>query len=148
MGRRYNKQENGLNSMQLHVCRSKYMQGGRGYWAVYYTYHQSFMICFPTNFWDLYWFLIGLFFKFQPLIVNYRRFNFVDHHCGCTSIYCPLSYPFRTLKYMCKHLKYITQVYQNYIWNVFQLLHRYFSNSGKVFKFSFDESHIYYLSLY
>ena len=32
---------------------------------------------------------------FQPLIVLYRRGNFVYHHWRCTSIYRTLSYPFR-----------------------------------------------------
>ena len=34
---------------------------------------------------------------FQPLILIYRRGNFVYHHWECTSIYRPLSYPFRSL---------------------------------------------------
>ena len=32
-----------------------------------------------------------------PLSVIYRKGNFVYHHKGCTSIYRPLSYPFRFL---------------------------------------------------
>ena len=34
---------------------------------------------------------------FQSLILIYRRGNFMYHHWGCTSIYWPLSYPFRSL---------------------------------------------------
>ena len=34
---------------------------------------------------------------FQLLIVSYKRGNFVNHHLSCTSIYWPLSYPFRSL---------------------------------------------------
>ena len=34
---------------------------------------------------------------FQPLIIIYRRGNFVDYHWGYISIYRPLSYPFRSL---------------------------------------------------
>ncbi len=46
--------------------------------------------------------LIGCFIKssvqpFQPLILIYRRDNIVYYHWGCTSIYRPLSYPFRSL---------------------------------------------------
>ena len=41
---------------------------------------------------------------FQLLIVIYRRGNFCNHFCnhywGCTSIYRPLSYPFRPLQIM------------------------------------------------
>ena len=45
-------------------------------------------------------FLIGQFIKFsvqtfQLLIFNYRGYNFVSHW-GCTSIYRPLSHPFRS----------------------------------------------------
>ena len=39
---------------------------------------------------------------FQPLIVIYRRDNLVYNHCGCTSIYWPLSYPFRSLELITK----------------------------------------------
>ena len=35
---------------------------------------------------------------FQPLIIIYKRGNFVYHHKGyCTSIYRQISYPFRSL---------------------------------------------------
>ena len=34
---------------------------------------------------------------FQPQILNYSWSNFVYHHRGFTSIYRPLSYPFRSL---------------------------------------------------
>ena len=34
---------------------------------------------------------------FQPLTLFYRRCNFVYHHWGCTSIYRPLSFPFRSV---------------------------------------------------
>ena len=80
--------------------------------AVYYTSPQSFKISFL--FVDLKTlgtfnkFLIGWFIKlsvltFQPLIEIYRRGNFVYHHSGYTSIYRPLSYPFRSLP--CKRVK-------------------------------------------
>ena len=36
-------------------------------------------------------------FTFQPLILIYGRDNFVYHHWGCTWVYRPLSYPFRSL---------------------------------------------------
>ena len=36
---------------------------------------------------------------FQPLILIYRRGNFVCHDWGCTSIFRPLSYPFKSLVY-------------------------------------------------
>ena len=47
--------------------------------------------------------LIHLFLKlivqtFKPLIIIYRRCNFVYHYWGCTSIYWQLSYPFRSLQ--------------------------------------------------
>ncbi len=34
---------------------------------------------------------------FQPIIVVYRRSNFVYYYWGRTSIYQPLDYPFRSL---------------------------------------------------
>ena len=54
------------------------------------------------NFGDFYWILIGCFNKlsfqtFQPLVIIYRRGNFVYQHLVCTSIYRTLSYPFRSL---------------------------------------------------
>ena len=65
----------------------------RGQCSVYYTSLQSFR-CWLFNFGDFYWILIGWFIKFQPPILIYRRFNFVYHYLGVTSIYQPLSYPF------------------------------------------------------
>ena len=78
-------------------------QGGRGHWTVYYTIPQSFMITISYLMayqpWGLLLNLIGWFIKlsfraFQPLIVIYRRSNFVYQNWWCTSIYRPLSYPF------------------------------------------------------
>ena len=62
----------------------------------------TFFYSFTQQFWELYWTLIGLLINlsvqtFQPLIVIYRRGNFVYHHGWCTSIYWTLSYPFRSL---------------------------------------------------
>ena len=92
-----------MNTVVLQVTKS---QGGRGHWAVYYTSLQSF-----TRFSYLlgqqlryfYWILIGLFIKlnvqsFEPIIVIYRRDNYINNHWGCTSMYQPLAYPFRSLK--------------------------------------------------
>ena len=36
----------------------------------------------------------------QPLILIYIGGNFVHHYGGLTSIYWPLSYPFRSLDYL------------------------------------------------
>ncbi len=78
-------------------------QGGRGHWAVYYTSRQivliTFVIRWVNNFGALILFvwLIKLSVKiFQPLIVMYKV-NFVYYYWGCTLIYRPLSYPFRSL---------------------------------------------------
>ena len=89
----------------LHV--SKTSQGGREHCAVYYTSPQSFTIFFVlfvglTTLGNLIDF-IGCFVKFiiqkfQPLIVINRRGIFVYHNWGCTSIYWPLSHPFRYLE--------------------------------------------------
>ena len=35
----------------------------------------------------------------QPLIVIFKRDNFVNYHCVWTSIHVPLSYPFRSLTF-------------------------------------------------
>ena len=61
-----------------------------------------FLIHWLNNFGK--WILIGWLIKFsvqtfQPLIVNYRRGNFVYHHWVCTLIYRLLSYPLRSLQY-------------------------------------------------
>ena len=86
--------------------QNKTYQAGRGQWAVYYTSPQSFIKCFLihwfNNFGYYYWILIGWFIKlsvqmFKPLIVICSRGNFV-YHWGCTQIYRPLSYPFRSLE--------------------------------------------------
>ena len=64
----------------------------RGKWAVYYTSPQSytkksFLIRWLNNFGEYYHILIGWIIylsvqTFQPLIVTYRRVNFVHHHWG------------------------------------------------------------------
>ena len=80
---------------------------GRGHWAVYYTIPQSFMIPFFIRwliiFGNFYWTYISWFIQlrvqtFQIIFVLFnRRGNFVYHHWGCTSIYRPVSYTFRSL---------------------------------------------------
>ena len=84
-------------------------KGGMGHRAVYYTSPQSIKIMFSYSLvqqlWGLLLILIGWFIKlscqmFQPLIVIYRRGNFVYHDCGSTKIYQTLSYPFRSLTAM------------------------------------------------
>ena len=65
------------------------------------TSPQIFLMCWLNNFEDFYWVLIGWFIKFsvqtfQPIILIYRRGNF-KYHKGCTLIYRPLSYPFRSM---------------------------------------------------
>ena len=80
-----------LNMINIWTTHS--MQGGRGHWAVYYTspkkiYNNCLMIsCF-----------IKLSVRtFQPLILIQRRGNFVYNNWGCTSMYQPISYPFRSM---------------------------------------------------
>ncbi len=82
------------------VCQ--YFWSGRGQWAVR-SLHWS-----PKVYYDVFLLvlkiLICYFVKlsvhaFHPLLVIYRRGNFVYHHQGCTSIYRPLSYPFRSLNF-------------------------------------------------
>ena len=65
---------------------------------------KSFLICWLHNFADFSWISIGKFIKLSvqtslqtSLIVIYRRGYFVSYHRGSTSIYRPLSYPFRSL---------------------------------------------------
>ena len=65
--------------------------------------YYRFLIRWLDNFGDYYWILIGWLIKLSVqtlpiLIVNYRTGNFVYHNWGCTLIYRPLSYPFRSLK--------------------------------------------------
>ena len=58
------------------------------------------------HFFDFYWILFGWFINlnvemFQPLIVIYRRDDFVYNHWKCTTIYRPLSYAYRCLAWLC-----------------------------------------------
>ena len=93
----------GVQSNKRIINISCFSQEGRRHWAVYYTGTQSFIIiCWFNHFGDFYWILIGWFTKFsfqscQPLILIYRTGNFLYHHYGCTSVYRPLSYPFKSL---------------------------------------------------
>ena len=73
-------------------------QGGRWHWTVNYTGTQSFIAPWLTHWLKNFttWILIGWFIKlsvqtFLPLILIFRRGNFVYHHWRCTSIYRPLS---------------------------------------------------------
>ena len=89
------------------------MQGnqvGRGHWDLYYTSPQSFIITvyylLAYQYGDFYLISICQFIKlsvqtFQPLIVIYRRGNFVFLHWGHTSIYQPLSW--LTTACVCKY---------------------------------------------
>ena len=88
------------------------LQRGRGNFAVHYTSLQSFKITFflfvglTTLQTFTYWILISWFIRlrvqtFQPIIIFYRRDNFVYCHWGCKSIYWLLCYPFRSLTISC-----------------------------------------------
>ena len=75
-------------------------QGGRWHWTLNYTGIQSFITplayLLSQKLYYFYWILIGGFIKlsvqaFLPLILIFRRGNFVYHHWRCTSIYRPLS---------------------------------------------------------
>ena len=62
----------------------------------------SFNIRWLNNFRHFHWILIGWFInlsvqRFQPLWTFYRSRSFVYYLRRCTSIYRPLSYPFRSL---------------------------------------------------
>ena len=66
-----------------------YREGGRRQWPVYYNSPQSFMTTFSYSL------ALGTFISrfiklsvktFQPIIVIYRRANFVYYYWGCTSI--------------------------------------------------------------
>ncbi len=92
--------------------------GGGLHWAVSYNSPQSFKETFfhllAYQLWELLleffvWF-IKLSFKFQLLIVIFRRGNFVYHHRGCICIYRPLACPFR---YLCQNT--VTDVRTYYI---------------------------------
>ena len=95
-----NKMVNKISQV-LHTLNT---QGGRGKWADYNTYPQSFNVFLSVGFklWGLLFNLIGWFVKlsvqtFQPQIFIYKRDNFVYHYWRCTSIFRPLSYPYRSL---------------------------------------------------
>ena len=91
--------------MCIQIIRLGSSREGR-HWAVYYACPQSFIKTFSYSLvqqlWGLFEILIGWFFSycvltFQPIIVIYRRGNFVYHDWGCKLIYRPLSYLFRSL---------------------------------------------------
>ena len=70
----------------------------------------TFLISWLINFGDFKRILIDRFINlnvqtFQSLIVSYRRGNFVYYHCGCTSIYRPVSYPLRSMLKWIKSIK-------------------------------------------
>ena len=80
------------------------IQSGRGHWAVYYTSLQnfikkSFLIRWLNNFGNflIVWFIKMNFQTFQPLIVIFRKDNYMCSHWECLSVYRPLSCPFRSL---------------------------------------------------
>ena len=84
------------------------LQGGRGHWTVYYTSPQSFIINFFlfvgfTTFGAFieFWF-VGVLSWVSKRLTSWFNFTegfvFVFHHWGCTSIYLPLSCPFRSLE--------------------------------------------------
>ena len=85
-----------LRSCGVFLPQGYSMQEGRGHWAVNHTRPQTFIakIRWLNNFWDFFEFCFK---SFQPLIVIYRRGNFVYHHWVCTSIYRSLSFPFRSV---------------------------------------------------
>ena len=68
------------------------------------------------SFWDFLKILIHWFSKlsvqtFKPLIIIYRRCNFVYHYWGCTSIYWQLSYLFRSLQiHTYTHIIYVERI--------------------------------------
>ena len=75
---------------QICLLVFKIREGGD--WAVYYTGPQSFLITFSYSLAQQLWALIIIFIgwiiklsvkTFQPLIVNYRRSNFIYCHCRC-----------------------------------------------------------------
>ena len=84
-------------SMQIITWREKH-------WAVNYTNPQSFKISFSYSLAQQLWgFLLNFDWfvhwnkcpNIEPLIV---KGNFLFHHGGCTSIYPPLSYPWKYLR--------------------------------------------------
>ena len=95
-------------------CNCMKHQGRRGHWAVYYTSpQQSFIITFSYLLALKLW---GLRFSFHwyaslsLMIVIYRIENFVHYHYwGCTSIYRPLSYFYRSL---IKHVKFVRSIFE------------------------------------
>ena len=81
----------------------------------------KFTYLLTQQIWGLFFILNGRFVKisvqtFQFLIVIYKRGNFVNHYVGCTSIYRPLSYPFRSLwVYTLQSSRIKDYVYKNFI---------------------------------
>ena len=81
-------------------------QGGRGHLTVYYTSPQSFIITFPNsrisqlqNFGGFYWILISRLLKLRVQTFKTNNCNLhLYNHWGCTSIYRPLSYPFKSME--------------------------------------------------
>ena len=71
------------------------MQGGRGHWSVNYSGTQNTSF---KNFSYFYKIMIGLFQTgivqfFKPIILIFKRGNFIYHHLGCKPNNCSLSYP-------------------------------------------------------
>ena len=90
------------NLLKLSSKKFRNLQGGRGHWAVNYTSPQSFRIMFSLKTYIEFWLVVALnlvFQRYQPLIIIYRKGNFICHHWDCASVNRPLSYPFRALHF-------------------------------------------------
>ena len=72
-----------------------YKLEGRGQWTVYYTSPQSYIQLLLSFYWLVHKLRVQ---TFQPLIIIYRRSNFVNHHKSVTSFKRPMSYPFKSLR--------------------------------------------------
>ena len=94
-----------LNFRIEYLCYN--FQGGRGHWTVNYIWIQRCIITLYYSlalkdfgyFWwiMIYWFYTNSVQTFQPITKIYRWDYFIYHHWRCLSIYCPLSYPSKSL---------------------------------------------------
>ena len=93
--------KNGHYKWIQYAIKSREREGQMGCFFTLVPKVLHFLIYWLNIFGNFYWILIGWFIKlsgqmFWTLILIYRRGNFVYYHWGWTSIYRPLSYPFRS----------------------------------------------------
>ena len=114
-----------LRSLKMSVDSDSW---GRGSHTIQFNISQSFITTFShllaiklknkhwSNLWVICIYKLAKS-NFKPIILIYRRGNFVYHNLKCTLIYHPLSYPIRslTLKTSCLSVEIAMKIWKTWI---------------------------------